>query len=83
MRRVTRSLLPALLLAAATVASLPVEATGEAKPGAKAPGTTPVSKQQACLDMKKRLDAYQASPKGAKSPETIKKDIAWYQQNCK
>ena len=55
-------------------------ATTTVKPGAN----NAVLKATQCAEVKKRIAAYQAAPKGQKNPgdETIKKDIAWYQANC-
>ena len=47
--------------------------------------TAAASKVQRCAELKKKIAEFQAAPKGSKPPgsETIKQDIAWYQENCK
>jgi hypothetical protein len=78
-----RSLAAAGLVAAVSLAPGLAAAVGEAKPGTASPSTTtPVAKAQRCMELKKRLADYQADPK-KKASETIKKDIDWYQKNCK
>ena len=47
--------------------------------------TAAAAKVQRCAELKKKIAEFQAAPKGTKPPgsETIKQDIAWYQENCK
>lgn len=86
----TTNVLAAVVLAwSVALTAFPAWAAKEAgKEGtsATAPGTTATaSKLQRCAELKKKIAEFQAAPKGSKPPgaETIKQDIAWYQDNCK
>lgn len=73
------------VLAFAGIATAPLAANDPPKPQPGA-GNAAVGKAQECARMKKRIADYEAATaKGGKGPgaETIKKDIAWYNGNCK